>query len=211
MKKISSNASVLKDSTVENDTIIAAAKTDSVSENKNLLKAENSEENSDFDNFYKKLSEAFDREDITALNQFIHPKYGIYFVDRPGAIDAVDTAKNIKAFYRRVYLSKHRLKGMYCKLTENKIPATVCDKQYTGCMAEKASNYHRISELKTALLKYGFKENYRPKDDAQLPQFEKLIKRNIANFDKAVGISFLYVDGKWYIGVIDMAKYSCSA
>lgn len=168
-------------------------------------------EEKSFDQFYNQLAAILNKGNISAINKYIHPQWGIYIIDRPGAIDKVDTGKNIEAFYNKIYLGNKRLKGMGCKLEHRPIPEITCDKAYTGCLAEKTDNYHRLTDLKKALLEYGFKENYLPQDKTTLPAFEKLVKRNIVNFDKAIGISFLYIDGKWYIGVIDLAKYSCSA
>ncbi len=168
-------------------------------------------EDKNFNQFYNKVAEAFENGSYEDINRFIHPKWGIYIIDRPGAIDKVDTGKNIQSFYRKIYLGDKRLKGMECKLQHRPIPEINCDKVYKGCVTEKKENFHRLTDLKKGLLEYGFKENYLPRDDNRLKDFEKLVKRNIVNFDKAIGISFLYIDNNWYIGVIDLAKYSCSA
>jgi hypothetical protein len=164
-----------------------------------------------FELVYNQVTEALNKGDIAAINKFIHPDWGIYIIDRPGAIDKVDTAKNIQSYYKKIYLGKKRLQGMMCKMEHRPIPAVPCDKVYKGCLSETTPNYHRVSDLKKALFGYGFKDNYLPKDSTTLHKFEKFVKRNTVNFDKAIGISFLFIDGKWYIGVIDLAKYTCSA
>jgi hypothetical protein len=164
-----------------------------------------------FEEFYNKVAAALNKGDISAINKYIHASWGIYVIDRPGAIDKVDTAKNIQSYYKKIYLGQKRLQGMMCQLEHRPIPGVICDKAYKGCLAETTTNYHRISDLKKALHGYGFKDNYLPKDDESLSKFENLVKRNVVNFDKSIGISFLRIDGKWYIGVIDLAKYTCSA
>ncbi|MGZ5303180.1 MAG: hypothetical protein ACXWDO_03645 [Bacteroidia bacterium] len=168
-------------------------------------------EEKSFEQFYNQVAAALNKGNASAINKFIHPKWGIYIIDRPGAIDKVDTGKNIQAFYKKIYLGNKRLIGMDCKLEHRPIPEITCDKAYEGCLAEITDNFHRITDLKKGLQEYGFKDNYLPKDAKSLSAFEMLVKRNTVNFDKAIGISFLYIDGKWYIGVIDLAKYSCSA
>lgn len=198
--------SLLIDDEKPSDTIDYTAEDSKNSEEDFSLPEEKS-----FEQFYSQVCDALEKGNASAINKYIHPKWGIYMIDRPGAIDKVDTGRNIQAFYKKIYLGNKRLKGMHCKLEHRPIPEITCDKAYEGCLAEKTDNYHRLTDLKKGLQEYGFKDNYLPQDKATLSSFEKLVKRNTVNFDKAIGISFLYVDGKWYIGVIDLAKYSCSA
>ncbi|MDQ3073038.1 MAG: hypothetical protein M3Q97_07240 [Bacteroidota bacterium] len=166
----------------------------------------------DFIKVFKAVAAAFRNEDMNALNSYIHPSRKAYIVYRPGAIDMIDTFHNFQSLYKKIYGARPTLSRLSCSLLDLEIPASPCENDVKGCYWKKENNYNRLSTMTAAFDKYGFKENITPGAKAGISLMERSITIHTALLDHGMAIDFsLGEDGKWFISVIDLGRYSCSA
>lgn len=144
---------------------------------------------------------------------YIHPKYGFYLIGQPGAYSVPYHLTSFQEVFKKAPWLEQGT-DMHVDLKNEALPSFTCegDNSFSkqGCFIQQRSQYKRLSELMRALRQAEFEE-FGPKVVAKASNIEKLIKIEVV--ETKSGIAYYYGEdaGKWYLMIIDMASYSCSA
>lgn len=164
-----------------------------------------------FNQFFSTLQAA----DTAALNQFLHPTYGLWVIEQPGAVPKMTFVRDISSFRRafqdRSFLTiKDEVKT--CDLQQEPWPTFSCaDMDYDtgksgyskdGCFAADPgrfakSGYWNYADLPKAQLK---------QVEATLPLVEQSVLHTATSFE----FHFGFIEGRWYL-LFAKLIYPCSA
>ncbi|MBC5993720.1 hypothetical protein [Pontibacter cellulosilyticus] len=170
------------------------------------------------DNFQTAFStyfEALQNSDTAAFNQFIHPKYGLWVIEQPGAVPKMTQVHDIRNFGRE-YQGKSfftiALEIKQCNLVEEPFPSFDCaDLNYDagktgyskdGCFvwdAEKfkTSGYWNYASLSEAKIQ-------------QIIETLPLVQKTVLHTNTSFEFHFGKVDDQWYL-LFAKIMYPCSA
>ena len=159
------------------------------------------------------LLKALKSNDYTAVQEFIHPELGYYYITRPGAFDAVYYFSQASAMERQAntpWISE-RFSKIDCEPQEGSKPDFNCESfSKEGCFLAETPSYNRVSKLMNALTEYEYAE-YSKTDLAAAAKVEAAITHEFISTGDYLSLSLGLIDGKWYILVVDPAVYDCSA
>ena len=159
------------------------------------------------------LLKALKNNDYTAVQEFIHPELGYYYITRPGAFDAVYYFSQASAMERQAntpWISELFSK-IDCEPQESSKPDFNCEGfSKEGCFLAETPSYDRVGKLMKALTEYEYAE-YSKTDLAAAAKVEDAITHEFISTKDYISLSLGLIDGKWYILVVDPAVYDCSA
>ncbi|SFG48319.1 hypothetical protein [Pontibacter chinhatensis] len=168
-----------------------------------------------FEQAFNQFFSALQAADTAALNQFLHPKYGLWVIEQPGAVPKMTFVRNISSFKRafqdRSFLTvKDEVKT--CDLQQESWPTFNCaDMDYEagksgyskdGCFAAGPGPF----------VKSGY-WNYADLPPAQLKQVEAtlpLVQQSVLHTATSFEFHFGFVEGRWYL-LFAKLIYPCSA
>ncbi|MEZ4775662.1 MAG: hypothetical protein R3D00_20950 [Bacteroidia bacterium] len=143
---------------------------------------------------------------------YIHPQKGFYLLTQPGAVSVPYFCNNLSDIYQYAPWMKKGKPELDAQPVEAKLPDFDCGDLFSkqGCFMANVSGYKDISSLMRSLreLQLG---NY---DDAQIAKatdIESFVSVQIIDTDANLGFLLGLIDGKWYLLIMDMATYECSA
>ncbi len=174
--------------------------------------------NTAFTKFYNTINILIKAKKWSELNKYVHPDYGFYIYDNPGVralafnfskfdnlIDS--TGNRDEVIINKMQDLKADLKR---KLISSKVPVWDCsmDKwNKKGSYCQDISSCPDLTE--NVLSSLGSEDNPIHPKVLKAKQFGKFIKKHVvqtAGYD----IYFAFIDGNWYIAVIDLCD-KCSA
>ncbi len=168
-----------------------------------------------FEVAFQAFFSALQASDTTAINQFIHPKYGLWIIEQPGALPRMTQVSNIKAF-KREYQSRSFFtvaqEVQSCELHEEPFPKFDCaDMNYEagktgfskdGCFVWKPEKFQKSGYWNYASLSPDQIESIK----ATLP----LLQRSVLHTRTSFEFHFGYADGSWRLFFAKLI-YPCSA
>ncbi|WP_299819795.1 hypothetical protein [uncultured Pontibacter sp.] len=169
----------------------------------------------DFDAAFARFFEALHNSDTAAINQFIHPTYGLWIIEQPGAVPKMTQVYDISKFGRE-YQSKSFFtiapEVQHCKLTKEAFPAFDCaemnyDAGKTG-FSKDGCFVWEPDKFKSS----GY-WNYANLSESQLQRIKETlphIQRSVLHTKTAFEFHFGYVDAQWHL-LFTKIIYPCSA
>ncbi len=164
------------------------------------------------------IANAFAKKNIAALNKYINPEAGVYVVTRPGAIDEFVNQKKIDAKnpFKISYPYKDTASVKKHLVKYGTAPTFDCGSMKwnkNGFVADSSGKFNRISEIM----------NFRTKNEGAKYSKEEIEKINTAEkinrkvvfteIAKNHGLVFYltFLNGKWYLFLIDTVEGDCGA
>jgi hypothetical protein len=165
----------------------------------------------------------FSRKNYNIVNSYINKTYGLYLKFRSGVYDRYENKKKINSTQRFGNLSPAILDWMQVSkadlnklsLVYGKLPSYNCDNSSwskRGYTADSLKKYNPISEIVTFEIKYE-ELKISKKDLYAIKYVEQNSRKIIFTGSKGDGAIFymIYIEGKWYLSVIDQSVTDCSA
>ncbi len=163
--------------------------------------------------FVTEMLAALSSKKSDAMTPFIHPEEGFYYITRPGAMSMVTICKHIDEVYDNPLTPsvRGRLQSIACELAVESLPDFDCDKfSKTGCYMDATENYSGVSDLMKSLNAADLGA-YEDVDFSQAQKMETYISRKAVFTNALLAMYFGEIEGKWYLLIIDIASYDCSA
>lgn len=161
----------------------------------------------------KEVLKEFKTGAFNKTQSYIHPKYGFYLIGQPGAYSVPYHLRSFDEVFKKApWLEKGT--DMYQDLKSESIPTFTCEGDNyfdkNGCFIEESGNYTSLTNLMKALRQAEF-DDFGPEVVSKASNIERLVKIEVV--ETKSGTAFYYGEeaGKWYLLVIDMASYNCSA
>lgn len=178
----------------------------------------NAASNTSFTKFYNTINALINAKNWTELNKYVHPDYGFYIYDNPGVRTVAtnyrkfDELTDTEGKKDEVVMNKMRdLKvDLKHKLISGKVPSWDCGKDKwnkKGSYCQDLSSYPGLSE--NVLWSSGNEDNPNQPQVIKAKAFGKLIRKHVIQTD-GYDMYFAFIDGAWYIAVIDLCD-KCSA
>jgi hypothetical protein len=170
---------------------------------------------SEFQNAFAKFFDALKESDTTMLNQFIHPEYGLWVIEQPGAMPKMTQVYDIRKFGREYqnrsfFTIASEIKQ--CDLTEEPLPTFDCGEMdydagksgYSkdGCFVWKAEKFSKTGYWDYASLTPTQLQSI----NATLPLVQKSVLHTATSFE----FHFGNIDNRWYL-LFTKIIYPCSA
>ena len=151
--------------------------------------------------------------DLEKINGFVHPERGLYFITRPGAMDAVYHGSELEELFQKGYSNKlvEVMRGVSCDLQLEELPEFECESfSKEGCFLAKSQAYDQVSFLMKTL-----NDNELGEFDASQMQSARVVEKDVSYTlvltEVPIAMHFGKVGEDWYLFVVDIAKYECSA
>ncbi|NDK56965.1 hypothetical protein GWO68_13645 [Pontibacter sp. BT213] len=158
---------------------------------------------------------ALQASDTATINQFIHPKYGLWVIEQPGALPKMTQVTNISTF-KREYQNRSfftvRDEVKVCDLKEEAWPTFDCadvdyDKKTSGFSKDGCFVAGPGKFQKTGYWDYaGLSENQLQTIKSTLPFVQKSVLHTATSFE----FHFGFIDGHWRL-LFTKLIYPCSA
>ena len=144
--------------------------------------------------------------------QYIHAGKGFYLIGAPGAYRVPYHMKNFEEIFTHGPWFREGLPIENQQPVAASLPKFDCGDLFSkeGCFIEEISNYDNISTLMEALIKAEF-DIFNAQTIAQAKSIEKMVEVAVVETGASLALYFGQNGGKWYLLVVDIATYDCSA
>lgn len=159
------------------------------------------------------LFEALNTADAEKVMPFIHPELGLLYLTHPGAMDMVYVCENMAEVYNNKLTPyiREQLKQISCDLKLEPLPDFDCEKfSKEGCFMDKVENYTQITDL-IHTLQEAEPGIIKAHELERAEKIQQLVSRKLVITDLALALYLGEIDNRWYLLVIDIASYDCSA
>lgn len=171
----------------------------------------------DFKRACSDLLKSVSKKQLAGLNSFVHPTYGVYVLFRTGAMDEYKNFKNLDGD-RPFIFDEHPVTAADLKkysMQYGKSPSYDCGDavwKKRGYIADSSKIYKPVSDIVAFRLKYE-KEKISKKDNEAIKFVEQNSRKIVFTGSKGDGVIFFmsYINGKWWLSVIDTVTTDCSA
>ncbi|MEM6764916.1 MAG: hypothetical protein AAF824_08745 [Bacteroidota bacterium] len=159
------------------------------------------------------LIQALKNNDYAAVQQYVHPELGYFYITRPGAFDAIHFFSQASAMERQAntpWISE-LFSEIRCQVVVSPKPDFDCEGfSKEGCFLSEIASYERVSKLMKALAEYDYGE-FTQTDIASAKKLEAAVTHELISTESYLSLLLGFIEGKWYILVVDPAVYDCSA
>ncbi|MDX2245659.1 MAG: hypothetical protein SF052_02715 [Bacteroidia bacterium] len=143
---------------------------------------------------------------------YIHPQKGFYFLTQPGAMSVPYLCKSLPDIFTYAPWLEKGTPALNPQPIEESLPDFDCGELFSkqGCFMANFSGYKDISSLMGTLkeLEMG---DYGEKQIATAQNLESFVSVRIIDTDANMGFLLGEIEGRWYLLVMDIATYECSA
>lgn len=149
---------------------------------------------------------------IVRTPQYIHPSKGFYFLTHPGAVHIPYRCTRVDEVYAKAPWLKEGMR-LAAAPQPGPLPDFDCGKLFSkaGCfMAPVQTAYDDISSLMQTLQELDL-GRYEANDIALARDVEQYVTHQLVDTEAAVAFYFGQIDGAWYLLIIDIGSYDCSA
>lgn len=150
---------------------------------------------------------------VSVAQKYIHPEKGFYFLTHPGAMSVVYSYQDINDIFIQAPWLKDGIEELRITPKEESLPSFDCGDFFSkeGCFIGKIEDsYSEMSGLMT-ILNQVEPDMYDATKINKAKDLEKYVTVQIV--DTKANFSFYLgeIDGKWYLLIVDIASYDCSA
>ncbi|MGZ3866878.1 MAG: hypothetical protein ACXVC6_14150 [Bacteroidia bacterium] len=173
-------------------------------------------EEAEFRRLCGEVANAFAKNNMTSVNKFIEPSAGIYVITRPGAMDVVSHEPKLDEKKPFVVNYKDASSVKKHKISYGEVPKYSCgDMKWDklAFVADSANKPKRLSDIM-----YFRSTNEGEKYTAAQTEAKDAVERKMrkvvySSIAKKRGLVFYmsYLNGKWYLTVIDTTEGKCAA
>jgi len=164
------------------------------------------------------LADAFTKKNVAEINKYINPKTGVFIISRPGAMDVFTNEKKLDAknpfafpypYSDTIHLKKYPLKY-------DSAPKYDCGTEKwnkNGFVADSSTKFNRISDIMGFRIKYE-EANYSKEEISKINAAEKINRKIVfTEIAKKHGLVFYlsFLNGKWYLTIVDTVASNCGA
>ncbi len=174
---------------------------------------QNLRESSDPSNAVKDFLAAWKKGDTEKIQSYIYAQTGFYYITRPGAMDAIYSGQAFDEVFEKAYTSwtPELLRNASCDPQLEDLPEYDCESfSKTGCFIASVDDYQRVSYLMKVL-----KENdlgkFPVNEIDKAREIEAYISHQVLITNSAMSMCWGKINDQWYILVLDIASYDCSA
>ena len=149
---------------------------------------------------------------FNTVANYIHPQQGFYLIGAPGAYRVPYHMNNFKEIFKHGPWFREGLPIENQQPQAAPLPEFDCGDLFSkeGCFIEEISGYDNISSLMEALIKAEF-DIFNDQTIAQAKGIEKMVQVAVVETGASLALYFGESGGKWYLLVVDIATYDCSA
>jgi len=172
-----------------------------------------SDQENTFDTALSKFLKAWNNGTGQMADGFIHPRKGFVYITRPGAMDAVYQGESFAAVFKEAYTPW--VPGLMAKATcapvYEALPEFDCENfSKEGCFVAKTDSYNRASYLMQVLTESDL-GRFSKQMQNEVEALEKMITYQVVITDQSLSMCWGKENGKWYLLVLDIATFDCSA
>ena len=138
---------------------------------------------------------------------------GFVMRNTPGAIPAAYRVNEVTSMAKYAPWLATGVKELDLSPLTRKVPEFSCTDLFEqeGCFLELMDEpYRELSELMNTLSRLDLKEQTPPEQEAT-QRSEKYIKAQLVDTDAFMGFYFAWIEGNWFLMVVDLATFDCSA
>lgn len=151
----------------------------------------------EFLKIYKAVALAMKQSKYSIVNQYVHPEFGIFKLDRPGTTDNVTRQNQFNEELLRP--DQAGLVNTICDLKFESLPKFTNDCKYNkqGCFSDKVTGLDVLSKTLVSVAKMAEV----PVDNKELALAKKAegkINQVVIQTNEFINLYFGKVDGKWY-------------
>ncbi|MEL6650787.1 MAG: hypothetical protein AAFQ87_08300 [Bacteroidota bacterium] len=157
------------------------------------------------------LLKGFKTGKLEALSETVHPDLGAYFLYRNGAFPATERIEQ-PADINSILSNQFALMEIRTDFSQGAIPDFDCEKGFArrGCFLEEVTG--EFTEL-SATLEYANQAQKRSdaSQTQQVKQIEQLVSWQVVETNTGICFYLGQDNDRWYVLMIDIAQYNCSA
>lgn len=146
----------------------------------------------------------------TSLEEFIHPDYGIFIVDKPSSFAIINRFTSFEEIINNFPYFANHLQGLSCQTPmASELPKFDCknfDKQ--GCFYLKLKDSNTIS-AKIKKIEFSINETCTKEEKQFAKELDSKIEHIVVMTESFIQLAFAQIDGKWYLVMMDTANYDC--
>jgi len=157
--------------------------------------------------------EGFKSGDLASLADLTNPDLGVYFIVHPGAMSYVYQHQSIEGITEQAPWLGEGTSALSITPVVETLPEFDCTSLFSkeGCFLDQESGpYDQVSSLMNSLNRI---ENglYESPEVAAARRAERYVQAVMVDTPSGMAFGFGQVEGSWYLLVIDIASYDCSA
>ena len=150
----------------------------------------------------------------TITPNYIHPRMGFYMLTKPGAYSVPYRLDKIEDMFKHAPWLKKGMEIQQVKAKQEALPVFTCEGDdmfdKTGCFIEEIQDYDAVSSLMKALIDAEF-NIFNDQSIQEAQQIEQIVKVALIETGSSLALYFGESEGKWYLLIVDMASFDCSA
>ncbi|MFK7921839.1 MAG: hypothetical protein AB8H47_07770 [Bacteroidia bacterium] len=148
---------------------------------------------------------------LNAVTEGVHPDLGAYFIYKTGLFPAVERISALSDL-NNILSGDLAFSKMQTEASSSEIPAFDCDTEFAkqGCFYQKLNEpFKGLSET----MEFANQAEKRIDESvlAQQEKIEQLVSYQVVDTKTGISLFLGESDGRWYVFVIDLALYDCSA
>lgn len=148
---------------------------------------------------------------LSAVKDAVHPDLGAYFIYKTGLFPAVESISALVDI-NNILPGDVAFKEMQTEATQSDLPSFDCDTEFSkqGCFYQELDEpFKGLSET----MEFANQAEKRIDESvlAQQEKIEQLVSYQVVDTKTGISLFVGKSEGRWYVFVIDLALYDCSA
>ncbi|GAB4407926.1 MAG: hypothetical protein OHK0039_10710 [Bacteroidia bacterium] len=153
------------------------------------------------------------RGSFARTQQYIHPERGFYLLAHPGALPVPFHCASLDELFGHAEWMKSGMKSIMGQPRLDELPAFDCGDLFSkqGCfIAPKPAGYDGLSSI-MQILNDTETSRFDTREIARAQEIERLAQVEVVDTGGELALYFGQIDGAWYLLIIDIGTYDCSA
>ena len=145
-------------------------------------------------------------------HQYIHPQKGYYLITHPGAVSIPFQFQKIDEMFGQAPWFKNGMTQLNPSPKEEALPDFDCGDMFSkeGSFLHECPPYDGVSDLMKTLAEYELGSFEQDQIDTAL-DLEQYVTHALIDTKEALAFYFGQIEGQWYLLIVDIASYDCSA
>ncbi len=157
--------------------------------------------------------QAFKGGRVQLLSSLMHPEYGTFLLTKPGALPAIYHIFETAELTKYTPWLADGISQLPLSPQKESLPGFTCSDLFSkeGCfLAELSEPYQAVSDMMSAMNRVEV-GRYETDQVDRSTQLEQYVSAQMIDTSWGAALYFGEIEGKWYLLVIDIATYDCSA